>query len=171
MYCQHCGKLGDGISRYCTGCGNSSPSYAPGREIKSAKQKLEGHIKVMGVLWLAYSALRVLAGMMVLAFSHFIVPIIANAMPPDASPFPVANFLQAIYGFVFVYCVITGILGAIAGYGLLQRQSWGRTMALVMAFISLFSLPFGTAMGVYTLIVLLPADASENYDRLTVVPA
>jgi len=52
------------------------------------------------------------------------------------------------------------------GYGLLQREPWARVIALVLGFLSLFNIPFGTAVGVYTMWVLLPAQSQEEYDAL-----
>ena len=55
-------------------------------------------------------------------------------------------------------------LGFVAGWGLLQRERWARILALVLAFISLFNVPFGTAVGVYTMWVLLPGDSEQEYE-------
>ncbi len=44
-------------------------------------------------------------------------------------------------------------------------------IALVLGFISLFNVPFGTAVGVYTLWVLLPAQSQEEYDALVAARA
>jgi hypothetical protein len=38
-----------------------------------------------------------------------------------------------------------------------------RMLAIVLGCISLIHLPFGTALGIYTLWVLLPADADTEY--------
>ena len=57
--------------------------------------------------------------------------------------------------------------GFIAGWGLLQHEPWARVVALVLAFISLFTnIPFGTALGIYTMWVLLPARSEQEYDAL-----
>src|SRR5215472_14879893 len=57
--------------------------------------------------------------------------------------------------------------GFLAGWGLLQREPWARTIAIVLAFISLFTnIPVGTAMGVYTMWVLLPAASEQEYGSL-----
>ena len=53
-----------------------------------------------------------------------------------------------------------------AGYGLLERESWARLLALVLGFVSLFNVPLGTALGIYTFWVLLPSHADEEYRRL-----
>ena len=52
------------------------------------------------------------------------------------------------------------------GWSLLKRKPWGRTLALVMAFVSLLKPLFGTALGVYTLYVLLPDEARTEYERM-----
>jgi len=48
-----------------------------------------------------------------------------------------------------------------AGWGLLQRAPWARLLALILAFLALFNVPFGTAIGVYTLWVLLPDESGR----------
>ena len=58
------------------------------------------------------------------------------------------------------------MFGFIAGWGLLNRQGWARSLAIVMGVISMFfNIPFGTALGVYTLWVLLPLQSKEEYER------
>jgi hypothetical protein len=57
--------------------------------------------------------------------------------------------------------------GFIAGWGLLQREPWARVLVLVVAFVSLFTnIPFGTALGIYTMWVLLPAESEQEYEAL-----
>ena len=58
------------------------------------------------------------------------------------------------------------VLGLIAGWGLLERQPWARTLSIVLACFSLLNAPFGTALGIYTLWALLPAKSEEEYNRL-----
>ena len=54
---------------------------------------------------------------------------------------------------------------------LLFRNTLPLPLALVLAFISLFNIPFGTAIGVYTMWVLLPADSQREYDSLVAARA
>jgi hypothetical protein len=57
--------------------------------------------------------------------------------------------------------------GFIAGWGLLQREPWARVLVLVVAFVSLFTnIPFGTALGIYTMWVLLPAESEQEYEAM-----
>ena len=54
---------------------------------------------------------------------------------------------------------------------MLQREPWARTVALVLGFLSLFNIPFGTAIGVYTLWVLLPSQAEGEYEAMVAARA
>ena len=63
-------------------------------------------------------------------------------------------------------------LGFLTGWGLLQREKWARILALMLAFVSLFTnIPFGTALGVYTMWVLLPQESEREYEALAERPA
>ena len=57
----------------------------------------------------------------------------------------------------------TAVLGIIAGWGLLERRPWSRMLAVVLACLALLNLPLGTALGIYTLWVLLPAKAEYEF--------
>jgi hypothetical protein len=54
-------------------------------------------------------------------------------------------------------------MGFFTGWGLLQREAWARTVALVVGFVALLRIPLGTALGIYTLWVLLPSQSNEEY--------
>ena len=62
--------------------------------------------------------------------------------------------------------LIKSCLGIASGVGLLQRQSWARTLAIVMGIIVLINIPFGTALGVYTLWTLLSPESQREYESM-----
>jgi hypothetical protein len=67
---------------------------------------------------------------------------------------------------VGILSIVKAVGGFLAGWGLLNRQPWARMLAIVLGVISLFfHIPFGTALGVYTLWVLLPAHSEEEYEK------
>ena len=119
--------------------------------------RLAGHIRLLGILWVAVSAFRLIPGLILLALFHEG----AAFMPPE-----VPVFVHAILRAVGTLLIVGALLGLAAGVGLLQRQSWGRMLAIVLAVISLVDMPFGTALGVYTLWVLLPAKSEEEYKQI-----
>jgi hypothetical protein len=56
--------------------------------------------------------------------------------------------------------------GILVGWGLLKFQPWARMAAIVLGIVSLLHPPFGTALGIYTLWVLLSDQGGMEYDRL-----
>jgi hypothetical protein len=52
---------------------------------------------------------------------------------------------------------------------LLQKQQWARMIALVAGFIALLNIPLGTALGIYTIWVLMSSNAEEEYSKLAAV--
>jgi hypothetical protein len=82
------------------------------------------------------------------------------ARVPD--PFAMMTNFHFVYAFIEALSVICGVLGIFAGWTLLAGQGFGRTLALIAAFLSISAIPLGMTLGVYTLIVLLhwsPAHA------------
>jgi len=70
---------------------------------------------------------------------------------------------------LFVGCaVLFGCVGAgglAAVHGLRRRRVRGRLIALILAVVNLVIVPFGTALGIYTLWVLLNNDARHEFGR------
>ncbi len=111
---------------------------------------------MLGYFWLAYSMLRLAGGWMASRFfSHW-----GLWWNPDFPPF-LPHILHGI-GFILM---ATGVLGILAGWGLLERQPWARTLAIVLGFLALFHFGIGTALGIYTLWVLLSAASAVEYQR------
>ena len=67
---------------------------------------------------------------------------------------------------MWVFILLRSLLAAAAGWGLMEHQQWGRLVAIVAAVLSLLRFPFGTAMGIWTLIVLLGYRNSALYEQL-----
>ncbi len=65
---------------------------------------------------------------------------------------------------LYLAAIFVGVIAAaqlIAAWGLLERRPWGRILALIVGVLALIHIPFGTALGIYTLWVLLPASPQE----------
>jgi hypothetical protein len=147
MYCDRCGtKLEEGAS-FCRACGKPV-SEAP--VIPAARASISGHLKLLGILWIALSAFRLLPGLALLAMGPHL---------------PVPYFVQTLLPVIGIAFGVVALLGFAAGWGLLERQPWARMLALVLGFLSLVDVPLGTALGVYTLWVLLPERAEEAFRR------
>ena len=74
----------------------------------------------------------------------------------------VGNGIMLLLG-CFVFALLLGIPGIVAGYGLLRRRAWGRILAMVVGFLGLVNFPLGTAIGIYTFWVLLQNAAADYF--------
>jgi hypothetical protein len=150
MFCDHCGaKLSPG-AQTCPSCGKSFVAFMP------PKRGIAGHVRLLGIFWIAHGVLHVFPGMFLMAIFG------SRFFPPD-----VPVFVSRLLPFIGGMLVASGVAAVLTGIGLLTRQSWARIAALILAAISLINIPFGTALGIYTMWALLPADHEEEYRALT----
>jgi zinc-ribbon domain len=188
MFCQQCGKQLDGTAKFCGNCGartplNNDPAALPSPAVSPeisaavASQTLNSHVRVMGILWAIYSGFRILMAVWTLVFSRMFLPtfmnVVTKSMPQDSDPGvaplmrSIVQMMSGFYAISAIFAILAGSLGFWAAWALLKHEPNGRTLALVVAVISLIGIPVGTALGVYTLVVLLPAKADRTYQQLT----
>lgn len=161
MYCEACGTQIAETNRFCPTCGKPQSIAV----IQSApyRSRVQQHVHLVSVLWIAYGIIALLGAMALFGVSHFVF---GQLVRIDAMPFPIHNLIRGMLGLVGTIALAKGVLGVVAGWGLLQRDSWARSVAIVASFLALISVPFGTAIGVYTLWVLLPENSGREYEEL-----
>ena len=74
-----------------------------------------------------------------------------------------AGGLAMSFFVVGVACITLSIPALLSGYGLMNRLQWGRIFTLVLAALSLPSVPIGTAYGIWALIVLLDKKYVDEF--------
>jgi hypothetical protein len=159
MFCDQCGtQLQAGAPR----CGRCSKTVLGLVELR--RSRVREHVRLVGILWMAYSSLYIMGGVGLLIIAQLIFGgtiHIHNGPSPEVTVW--LRPLICCMGWLLIAIAATGFF---AGWGLLQREEWARTVALVVGFIALLRLPVGTALGIYTLWVLLPAQSDEEYKAL-----
>lgn len=158
MFCDRCGTPVQVDQRFCNHCGRQ---FSDALVMARSPNRVQEHIRLVGILWLALSAFNALAGLVLLIVATQLIPHVARQNGPD---FP-ANFLTTLLGVIGVAVLIKAAAGFFAGYGLLQREHWARMVTLVLSFLALFNFPLGTALGIYSLWVLFPAKSEREYEE------
>ena len=159
MFCDQCGTQLQPAQQTCARCGKAVLGPTSYR-----RNRVQEHVRLVGILWMAYSALAAVGGVAVVIVAH---TIFGHAFSMRQGPPPeVSMWLRPLLTCVGTFLLIKAAVGFFTGWGLLQREPWARVAALIVGFISLFNVPIGTALGTYTLWVLLPAQSDDEYQAL-----
>ncbi len=164
MFCDSCGTVLQAGQSFCPRCGKAIVGGVP-----AAPGRVARHAHVLGVLWIIYSMLHAFGGVVLLILANTLFLHMARFLPPDAPP-PAREmpfFLHPLFLFIGTALLAKGLAGIAAGIGLLQRQPWARMLAIVVGIVSLINIPIGTAIGIYTLWVLLSSNADQEYSQMS----
>jgi hypothetical protein len=161
MFCDACGGAIQPGQGFCSRCGKQV--LGPVAAMPARTGRVQGNLQILGILWLAVSAINVIGGVVLYIVAQTIFGHMHQFGVPQEAP---TGFLRPLLSVIALFVFAKAACGFIAGWGLLQREPWARLIALILGFIALFNIPFGTALGVYTLWVLLPAQSQQEYDAL-----
>ncbi|HTQ60309.1 MAG TPA: hypothetical protein VMI32_08800 [Candidatus Solibacter sp.] len=133
------------------------------------------NINILAGLWVVAGLLRLLAFGGLLMFRRMFFQSGWDWMGSGGWPFSNAIGLRPfLIGGLLSGGVILAVLAAaylVLAWGLLERQPWARILGIVLGFLTLLRIPFGTALGIYTLWVLLPEGSGREYDAMAGVRA
>lgn len=160
MFCNLCGSPVTPEQSVCSHCGSSTTGA---RVASAARKRVAEHIHLLAILWFVLGALILIpAAIMGVLAVVVTVPLSANGA--DKLAF---LFAPGLFAILCVFFLILAALRFTVGWSLLKIRPWGRALALVMGFLALLSPPFDTALGVYTLFVLLPDAAGDEYRQMS----
>ena len=156
MFCSRCGSQLRPDLPACPQCGRriGDPVSA------IAQSRLDRHLHTLGILWIAIGGLFLIPGLILMLLSssiHFVIhdrEIFGTVLGP--------LILYIIGGSLLI--LATG--GVCVGLGLMQRRPWARATGLILGVLAIFHPPFGTALGIYTLWVLLADERGDEYRYL-----
>lgn len=169
MYCSGCGMALAAGQPFCPQCGRpAGPVIPPVPGLQFQLEDFSGKVRALGVVWLIYAAVSLLLGIAGLTFaqaffSHHFGPWGHGPWPNGPGP---EFFGPALLHFAWGILLLRTGLALAAGLGLLERAPWGRIVAIVAAFLTLLKFPFGTAIGIWTLVVLMGYRSSSLYEQL-----
>jgi len=88
---------------------------------------------------------------------------ILNSRQGDAVGFA-ASFMAAVFAVTGLFALLWGAAHLWAATRLRRREAIGRMMTLGLALVDLLILPFGTALGIYALWVLLTDEGRRLFE-------
>lgn len=130
---------------------------------------MDTHVKVLGVLYIALSALGVLAALFIAITFGGSAAIVGAAA--DAGDAAIALPIIGMAGMALVvFLLVVSVPGLVTGFGLLAYKPWARILGLVLSVINLIHIPFGTIVGIYGLWVLLNKDTERLFNSAAPAP-
>src|SRR5262245_30968553 len=112
MFCTNCGRDVQDRDSFCPSCGVSMKQIP----LMPEQSRIAGHLRLLGILWLAVSAFRFVPGIaLLIMIDHGLLR--GEGAPPFLAPL--------IEGIAAVFLVLA-IAGVLTGWGLLTRQRWAR---------------------------------------------
>ena len=175
MYCDRCGTPFAGGAQYCTSCGKQitgAPAVSEGATMGTAAPaarvpgggRVQRNLTLLAGLWMANGVLRLLGMGWLFAFRRMFGwgwgwPM--SNWGPGFGPWMWGGLLSG-----GVFLALFGVLHLLLAWGLFEKQPWARMLGIVLGLLALIRIPFGTALGIYTLWVLLPESSGKEYDRL-----
>jgi len=132
-----------------------SAGYDHPQPVEWDRPNLAFHRRVLGVCWLIYGVLSLLAAVLMVMYSGTATVMFGALLSRVPDPYTLMSLFHLIYGVAVGLAVLCGALGVLAGITLLSGSGAGRILALAAAFLSISRFPLGTTLGVYTLVVLL----------------
>jgi len=170
MYCSGCGQAMEPGQAVCPKCGRPlAPQVPPVPGLQFQLENYAGKIRLLGIFWFVYAGLSLLVGIAGLTFAKAFM---SGGFGPWGhgewmhGPMPPMWFGPAFIHLIWVMLVLRAGLAVAAGWGLMEHSQWGRLVAIVAAILCLIKFPFGTALGIWTLIMLLGYRNSTLYDQL-----
>lgn len=126
------------------------------------------HLRILAIFHYVVSVLSAL-GIGFLAFHYsFMKMVLGNAgmwekakNPPPFSPDEFFGFMQWFYAAGALYLIVGAVLSLMSGRFMSRRKA--RTFSIVVAGLMCLQIPFGTVLGVFTIVVLTRESVMRLY--------
>ena len=124
---------------------------------------MPSHVDFVGVLFIVWGLLTTLVGMSTLALGAAAVALIAAATREGGPNGFAAGVTAVIFTTLAIIAIVWGAAHVAVGVPLRRRRPWSRMAALMLGSIDLLLLPYGTALGLYGLWVLLHEEGKALF--------
>ena len=177
MVCSACGcEQVDG--QFCRQCGarQAAPAasgpqpYMPlggvpygAALLAEQRLRVRQNLQPMGITWILLGVYSLFTGVVGMLVMHGL----GTSGMFGGSPEFMGHLFHSLIPVIAISTLMMSMGAFLTGYALLTRQPWGRTVAIIFSILALLKLPFGTAVGVYTLWVLAPRASWAEWDAIS----
>ena len=127
----------------CSQCGNKLSADA---DIMQTNQ-MDKHVTLVAIIYIVFGAIGILIGLFLL-----VVIIFGGLISGDPEAMTITGIVGTTLCGFFLLLSVPKVIG---GIGLLKRRGWAKILVLIISILDLANIPIGTAIGIYTIWVLL----------------
>ena len=132
-----------------------------GREVK-AEIGWGASMRTLGILWILYGLERFGVALAVFLCSPTLAVMWGALLTRVPNPFTLMDLFHIFLICAIILAVAAGVVSVLAGLALMSGGPSARRLGLLAAFLGILSGPLGIALGTYTLVVLVPANARNS---------
>ena len=114
---------------------------------------MDSHVSLLGALFIVWGLLTALVGVSTLALGISAVALLTTAARGGSQM--AAGLTAAAFTTLAIIAIAWGAAHVLVGVPLRRRRPAARVLALMLGSVDLLLLPYGTALGIYTLWALL----------------
>ena len=118
---------------------------------------MEKHITLVAALNIGLGLMGIIIATIV-----FVAVVGGGLLSGDMEAITITSIVGTVIGLFIFILSIPGIIG---GIGLLKRWSWARILMLIVAAIDLLNIPIGTAIGGYSIWVLIQDETATLFTK------
>ena len=122
---------------------------------------MRDHVRILGWLYIVVAAFNLAAGLFLLLALGGAAVIAHASAGPGGLPGVLAAFAMVLGGIMLV----SALPSLVVGIGLLRWRPWARIVGVVLAVFHVLHFPVGTALSIYTFVVLLNPEVAAAFDR------
>lgn len=113
------------------------------------------HIQIAGILNIVWGSFGLIAALIILAVFGGVMGLIRAAAHGDPDAYFAIPIIGVIGSMIVIILLVASLPSILAGIGLLQMAPWARILTIVVSALHLLNIPFGTALGIYGLWIML----------------
>jgi hypothetical protein len=124
---------------------------------------VESHLNTLSILFYVWGGFGLLGGCIMAMYALFITGLLSTAATRGGPPVAVIGIFGIIFGAITLITLLQAVLTIYAGRCLANRER--HTFILIMACLACLSIPFGTALGIFTIITINKPEAKALFEQ------
>ena len=117
--------------------------------------QMEKHVTLVAIIYIVFGAIGILIGLFLL-----VVIIFGGLISGDPEAMTITGIVGTTLCGFFLLLSAPKVIG---GIGLLKRRGWAKILVLIISILDLANIPIGTAIGIYTIWVLLNEKTAQLF--------